>query len=373
MVLKYLIEKEFKQTWRNPLIPRLIVMFPCIMLLLMPWAANSEIKNINLSVVDLDHSTFSERLVEKISASDYFRLTDVSATYPEALRSIEQGTADLVLEIPPRFERDLMEGLTPQVLIAANSVNGNKGGLGGSYAASIVADFTAQLQRQYGGLFQATVSDGGRFGIFVQNRFNPHLDYKRFMVPALMVMLLTLLCGFLPALNIVSEKETGTIEQINVTPVSKFSFIMGKLIPYWIIGFIVLSVSMGLAWAVYGFLPAGNVGTIYLCALVYVVMMTGLGLVISNHSGTMQQAMFVMFFFIIVFILMSGLFTPINSMPDWAKAITTINPLKYFIQVMRAVYLKGSVLTDLLPQLWALLGFAFFFNVWAILSYRKSA
>lgn len=377
MTLRYLIEKEFKQTWRNPLLPRLIVIFPCVMLLIMPWAANSEITNINICIVDNDHSTLSVRLSDKVSSSRFFRVTGVQDTYDEAMRSIERGDADMILEIPPLFERDLMRGDTPQALIAANSVDGTKAGLGSSYVSAIVAGYAAELRDELGGKVvsagASVAPPSGMFSVLVRNFYNPYLDFKFFMVPALMVMLLTMICGFMPALNIVNEKETGTIEQINVTPVSKFTFIMGKLIPYWIIGFIVLSVGMLIALTVYGYVPAGSVAVIYLFALIYILIMTGMGLVVSNSSSTMQQAMFVMFFFVIVFILMSGLFTPIQGMPDWAKAITTVNPLKYFIQVMRAVYLRGSALADLIPQLLALVGFAVFFNTWAVLSYRKSS
>lgn len=145
------------------------------------------------------------------------------------------------------------------------------------------------------------------------------------MIPALMTMVLVMLCGFLPALNVVGEKETGTIEQINVTPVSRFTFTLSKLIPYWTIGFLVLNLCMGLAWLIYGITPVGSLLTIYLATLIFILVVSGLGLIISNHSATMQQAMFVMWFCMLVFILMSGLFTPISSMPTWAKCITYAN------------------------------------------------
>jgi ABC-2 type transport system permease protein len=191
------------------------------------------------------------------------------------------------------------------------------------------------------------------------------------MVPALMVMVLTMLCGFMPALNIVNEKEAGTMEQINVTPVPKFTFIVAKLLPFWIIGSLVITVSFGVAWLVYGLVPTGNFSTIYLFAAIYVLGISGFGLVISNYSDTIQQAMFVMYFFIMVLIMLSGLFTPVSSMPQWAQTITIFNPLKYFMQVMRLVYLKGSGIADMLPQLGALVGFALAFNTWAVLSYKK--
>jgi ABC-2 type transport system permease protein len=360
MILKFLIEKEFKQLLRNPVLPRLILLFPCMMMLLMPWAANLEIKDNNLCVVDNDHSPSSRRLIEKVSGSDYFNLKQNASSYEEAMLYIEKGEADIILEIPRHFEKNMVKENKVNVMISANTVNGTKGGLGSSYLASIVSDFSNTSEAK------------PAIQMSVLNLFNPHLNYKVFMIPALMVMLLTMLCGFLPSLNIVGEKEVGTIEQINVTPVGKFSFILAKIIPYWIIGLIVLSICFFLAKVLYGVAPAGNLGTIYFFACLFILVISGFGLIISNHSATMQQAMFVMFFFMIIFILMSGLFTPINSMPHWAQWITVFNPLTYFIQVMRMVYLKGSGIGELGTQFIALCSFMLFFNTWAVLSYRKT-
>ncbi len=369
-MLKFLIEKEFKQITRNAIIPKLIILFPMMIMLIFPWAATMEYKNLNISIVDHDHSTFSERLIHKISASTYFQLVDLPSGYDQALHDIESNRADLILEIQPDFEKSLVREGTASAKISANSVNGMKAGLGVSYLSGILSDYAGEIRDEW-------VQTSGKnvlpvIQIISQNWFNPHLDYKLFMIPALMVMLLTLLCGFLPALNIVSEKEIGTIEQINVTPVSKLTFALGKLIPYWIMGFIVLSICFGLAALVYGITPAGHLVTIYFFAGIYLLAVSGLGLVISNYSNTMQQAMFVMFFFIMIFILMSGLFTPITSMPEWAQAITVINPLKYFIQVMRMAYMKGSGIGDLTMQLVALSSFAVILNLWAVASYKKS-
>ena len=371
-MIKYLIEKEFKQLFRNSFLPKLIFIFPCMIMILMPWAANLEIKNINLNVVDNDRSVVSRRLVDKLGASTYFRLTALPDTYDEALYGIEAGTADVILEIPRDFEKDWINGKAPRLLVAANAVNGTKGSLGGSYLSAIIGDYTRELKSEMA-VRPLAGKPLPRIGISTLNLYNPTLNYKLFMVPALMVMLLTLICGFLPALNVVGEKEAGTIEQINVTPVGKFTFITAKLIPYWLIGFVVLTICFILAWLLYGILPVGHFLVIYFFAILFVLSMSGLGLVISNHSATMQQAMFVMWFCMLILILMSGLFTPISSMPEWAQAITIFNPLKYLMQVMRMVYLKGSGFTDMLPQLGALLAFVLFFNVWAVRSYRKRA
>lgn len=382
-MIKFLIEKEFKQLFRNSFLPRLILVFPCMIMILMPWAMNLEIRNVSLNIVDNDHSVTSRRLVDKISASTYFRLTALPDSYDEALKNVEAGDADIILEIPRDFEKDCTVGRSPHVLIAANAVNGTKGSLGGSYLSNIIQSYASEvvvlpargdMQGDVNGMANSKLSTPDSqpsTNYTTLNLFNPNLNYKLFMVPALMVMLLTLICGFLPALNIVSEKEVGTIEQINVTPVGKFTFILAKLFPYWLIGFVVLTICFILAWLLYGILPVGHFLVIYFFAILFVLSMSGLGLVISNHSATMQQAMFVMWFCMLILILMSGLFTPISSMPEWAQAITILNPLKYLMQVMRMVYLKGSGFTDMLPQLGALLAFVLFFNVWAVRSYRK--
>lgn len=371
MTIKYLIEKEVKQFLRNSFIPRLALLMPLGMMLILPWAANQEIRNINLAVIDNDHSGYSRRLIEKAAASNYFIFTDYSPSYPLAMEAIEEGRADLVLEIPAGFERKLTKEGRNTILISANAVNGTKGAFGSNYLSAITLAFAEELNREAGIGVIAADNSLPRIEIVPQYRFNPHMDYKVFMVPALMVMLLTLICGFLPAFNIVSEKEKGTMEQINVTPVSKLTFIVAKLLPYWLLGFLILTLCFGIARVVYGLVPVGNLSTIYVAAFVYILAVSGFGLVISNYSDTMQQAMFVIFFFMLVFILLSGLFTPVNSMPEWAQAITVINPLKYFMLVMRQVYLKGSGLVDLLPTIGVLALFALFSNTWAVFSYKK--
>lgn len=362
---RYLLEKEFKQLFRNLFLLRLVIMFPLMVMLVLPWAANMEVKEVGLVVVDDDHSVLSRRLTEKFRNSENFRFKESYSSYEEAVSVLEYGKADVILVIPYSFEKKLMRGEPVEVEVSANTVNGMKGSLGSSYAVSILNSFGTEVKTEAGPL------KGNIAEIRVLNRFNPHMEYKVFMVPALMVMVLTMLCGFLPALSIVSEKEKGTIEQINVTPVGKFTFIFAKLVPFWLIGFLVLSFCFLLARLIYGLSPSGSLLTIYAFAALYILTVSGLGLVISNYSDTMQQAVFVIFFFVIVFLLMSGLFTPIRSMPEWAQTITIFNPLKYFIQVMRQVYLKGSVFSDLYPQAVALIGFALFFNGWAVLSYRK--
>lgn len=368
MTIKFLIEKEFKQFFRNSFLPRMIVAMPLMMMLVLPWAANQEVRDLQLCVVDHDHTPTSSRLVQKVASCGYFHLAASEPSYERGLECVERGEADLILEIPLHFERRIGRGEQPTIYIATNAVNGTKGTIGSSYLAQIVSSYGASLADRSP---SQTKSVSLSSAVSLQYRFNPNLDYKVYMVPAMMMMLLTLLGGFLPALNIVGEKEAGTMEQMNVTPVGKFEFILSKLIPYWIMGVLVMSFCLLLAYLVYGLVPVGGYGTVYLFAAVYILVVSGFGLVISNVSDTMQQAVFVMYFFVMILLLMSGLLTPVGSMPDWAQNIAMFNPLKYYVTAMRAIFLKGSVMTDLLPELYALLTFALFFNTWAVLSYRK--
>lgn len=370
-MLRYLLEKEFKQFFRNSFLPRLVVALPFVAMLIFPLAANFDIDNINLSVIDNDKSTYSNELIQKIQSSGYFRITNVSSNYEQAITSIEVNDADVIIEIPAYFERDLVKEGLSHVMISANAVNGTKGGFGSIYLVRILTDFNDKIRTDW--LQNPSQLNIPSFEMIPQFWYNPSLLYLVFIIPALMVMMLAIVTGFLPALNIVGEKQSGTIEQINVTPVGKFTFILSKLIPYWIIGYVVLTVCILVARFVYGLVPIGNVAIIYLFVSIFVLAFSGFGLVISNYATTVQQAMLMMFFFVMTFIFMSGLYTPILNMPPWAQLLSNYSPLKYIIMTLRLVYLKGSTFSELLIPFAALSSFAIFFNTWAVLSYQKKS
>lgn len=368
MILPYLIEKEFKQMMRNAILPVVFVLLPFAMVNTLPRLATQEIKNLRFCVVDNDHTPFSERMVNKIAASGYFNLVAVEASHGDALEHIDDGSADIVIEIGQGFEKSLVTGGAADVDILANAVDGVRAGLGSSYSMQIIADFADGLLEETGGMQSVSAADL----LSVRYIHNPTLDYKNFMIPGIIGMLLLLLVGFLPALNIVGEKEKGTMEQVNVTPVGKAGFILSKLIPYWITGLAILGYSMLLAYWIHGVAPVGSVGTVFFSATLFILVVSSLGLVVSNYSSTTQQASLVMFFFLVIFILLSGLLTPIQSMPEWAQAITLFNPLRYLMEVMRALYIKGSGVKELLPQLRAFVVFIAVFWTWAICSYKKN-
>ena len=345
-MLKHLIQKEFLQIRRNPFLPKLILLFPIVIMCIMPWVMQMEVKNIVVDVVDIDHTIESQRLVQQIAVSNYFIFGGQKASYAEAIKDIEKGKADVILEI-----RD------GKYLIAANAVNGTKGSMGSAYLSQIVSSR------------QPIVNSP----LSVLNLYNKHQNYKLFMIPALLAIVMMLMTGFLPTLNIVGEKETGTIEQMNVTPVSKWAFILSKLIPYWLIALFVITVCLLLAWLIYGLTPAGPLWLVYVLAMLLALFFSSFGLIVSNYSETMQQAVFVMWFFVVTIMLLSGLFTPTRSMPEWAYLTTYVNPMHYFIDAIRTVFIRGGGLREVAHQLLALLTIGLFMAAWAVQSYKKNS
>ncbi len=344
-MIKYLIQKEFLQIRRNAFLPKLIIMFPIVIMCVMPWVMQMEVKNIVVDVVDIDHTVESQRLVQQIAASNYFIFGGQKATYAEAMKDIEKGRADVIFEI-----RD------GKYLIAANAVNGTKGSMGSAYLSQIV---TSNVKHQTSNITPLTLYNKGQ-------------NYKLYMIPALFAIVMMLMTGFLPTLNIVGEKEAGTIEQMNVTPVSKWSFILAKLIPYWLIALFVITVCLVLAWLVYGITPTGPVWLIYVLAMLLALFFSSFGLIVSNYSDTMQQAMFVMWFFVVSIMLLSGLFTPTRSMPQWAYLTTYVNPMHYFIDAIRTVFIRGGGLHETAHQILALAGIGTLMGCWAVQSYKKN-
>jgi len=369
--IKFLLQKEFKQIFRNRSILVIIMVMPVMQLLILPLAANYEVKNINLSVVDHDHSSFSKKLISKITASGYFKLQSYNASFKDAFHLIESDKSDLILEIPEGFERDLVRENHQKLFIAVNAINGTKANLGGAYLTQIIRNYNEAIPVKW--LPEAAFTQSSIIEITSSNWFNPFLNYDLYMVPGILAILVTMVGGFLTALNIVKEKEVGTIEQINVTPIKKQYFILGKLIPFWILGNVVFSIGLIIARLVYGIIPLGNLLVLYGFIWLFLLAVLGFGLLVSTYSNTQQQAMLIMFFFMMIFILMGGLFTPIESMPNWAKVIARFNPLSYMIDVMRMVILKGSGWKEILPQLWKIALFAIVLNTWAILNYRKTS
>lgn len=374
-VLRTLIIKELRQFRRNPFLPKLVVGFPLAIVLILPWIANMDVKGVSVGIVDADRSDVSRRITSHVEASEYLRLHDLYADYPSALADLEDGHIDAILEIPNGFGHSLHA--TPKRLsIWANGVNAMKGSLGSQYLMQTVMkalpteSAPAQPSFENSEILHSPLSIVN-CELSIVNYYNPTMDYKHFMIPALMIMLMVMVGGFLPALNLVSEKELGTIEQINVTPVSRLTFTLSKLIPFWVICLLELALCMTLALLVYGLPVAGSVGAIFLAALLFIIVMSSIGVIIANLSDTMQQTMFLMLFVVLSFILLSGLMTPVESMPLWAQHFTRLLPPTYMVEIMRAVYLRGTTVAELSGSYLALAAFALTFATLASFTYRK--
>ena len=366
--LTVLLRKEFRQIFRNKTILAISFVAPVMQFLILPLAANFEIKNINLAIVDHDRSSTSQKLVSQITGSGFFKLVDYSSSFKQAYHLIETDKADLILEVPSDLERNLIRENSGKVFIAVNAINGTKAVIGGNYLNAIIAETNKNILTEL--IPDVNLNQG--IDLATTYWFNPKLNYKIALIPGILAILVTMIGGFLSALNIVKEKESGTIEQINVTPIRKIDFILGKLIPFWILAMIVFTIGLTLAYLIYDIVPQGSLLVLYSFISVYLLAVLGFGLLISTFCNTQQEAMFLAFFFVMIFILMGGLFTSIDSMPEWAKMITKINPVNYMINVMRLVVLKGSGFRDILLDFIVVLTMAVFLNGWAVLNYRKT-
>ncbi|HVS96468.1 MAG TPA: ABC transporter permease [Puia sp.] len=370
--LRFLLEKEFRQLLRNRQLIRTLLLAPLIQLILLPLAADYSVKNVEIAVTDNDHSPTSQRLIAKITSSGYFKLVGYTASYSQALKMIEQDKADLALQIPAHFERDLVRENANHLYVAINAIDGTKGNLGGAYLRSIITDFDDDLRVDMKAILPVQ-PDAPKVTVASSNWYNPFLKFPLYMVPAILVTLVTAMVAMQSAFNIVQEKESGTIEQINVTPIRKYIFITGKMVPFLVLGIILFTMGLLVGWALYGVVPLGNLWVLYGSLVVYLLSMLGLGLLIATYSGTQMQAMSLSFFFINIFNMMSGVFTAVDSMPGWAQAIVATFPPSHFIKIMRMVVLKGSEFADIRYELLWMFAIGLFLNVWAIKNYRKIA
>ena len=354
-----LLRKEFILFSKNKFLPKIAFIFPCMVILVIPLVATMDVKHVGVTIVNQDNSKLTTNIIAGLEASPFFSVT-LERTYDKALDNIERGKTDVILEIPRDFQKKAETGQSQMPHISANGVNGTKGTLGAKYVMESVMHTISEFR----GIDTPETT-------YISYQYNPTLEYRNYMIPALMIMLLIMICGFLPALNLVGEKETGTIEQMNVTPIKTYIFVLSKVIPYWIIGIIDISLAMLVALIIYGLSPTGSLLAIYIAALLFIFVMSGIGIIIANFSSKMSQSMFLMLFVVLLCVLMSGLLTPISSMPDWAQCATYALPPRYFIEIMRSVYLKATAMYDLRLEYVALSGFAIAINTMAALTYRK--
>ena len=366
-ILRHLIQKEFIQIFRNKAILPMMTIMPIVQLILLSNAASNEVKQVNIVVVDQDQSESSRLLHRKIIANERFKRMSTSFSSEKALGYLQANTADIVLEIPNNFEKHYLRGEHPKLQMLVNAINGQNATVGSGYLTSIIGAFNSEIMP----VAATGVSSTAQLSVASRNWYNPELNYKHFMAPGILAELTALLTIVLSAMNVVRERELGTIEQINVTPIKKWQFIVGKLVPFLCVGMLLLTVGIIVSKLLFDIPIRGNIGLIFGYAVFNLIAVLGLGLLISNFADTQQQAIFVAFFFIMIFVLMCGLFTPIESMPKWAQYLTIPNPLAHIISVSRKVLMKGSGFWDIRWEFVYTILLAVVFNALAIWSYKK--
>ena len=369
-----ILEKEFKQIFRNRSMLPIIFIMPFLQLIILAPAVNLEVKNLKLHIIDNDKSSTSRLLVSKLLADDNFAFIGDDPRIKNAEIDMQKDENDLIIQIPQNFEKDLVRNGNNQLRIITNAIDASKAGMAINYASSIIRDFNKEIAENLGIRTNITLANPQSKNVMINEAYwyNPELNYTYYMVPGILGLLVTMIGGFLSGMNVVREVEVGTIEQINVTPIKKYEFIIGKLMPLWFIA--MFDFIAGSIFAIYYFdLPfVGKFSVLIVFVAIFLLAMLGLGLFIATMTSTQQQAMFITWFFMVLFILLSGLFTPIENMPDWTQALTRFNPIRYLIEVLRMVMLKGSSFSDISSQIYAMIAFAIGINTLAVIKYKKT-
>jgi ABC-2 type transport system permease protein len=368
-VLRSLVKKEFLQIRRDGLMMRQLFLMPIVQLVILSSAATFEVKQANVYVVDRDHTTTSTGLINRLRASGRFAVVGGSPSIELANEALLSRRAGMIVSIPADFEKDLVRRHSADVQLILNAEDGAAAGVTHSYAAQIIGAYT----RDVGMEIAPTIRPSSVIDARTRGWYNPELNYRDYMVPGILVQLVTVIGTLLTAMNIVREKEIGTLDQLSVTPLGRGTFIAAKLIPLWIIAIIELSLGLIVGRVLFHVPMEGSLWLVFLVAGVYLIAALGTGLLISTMVDTQQQAMFITFFMVMIYLLMSGLFTPVRSMPDWAQWIAAANPVKHIIGVMRAVMLKGAVLGDILRPLAYLAVFGAAMLTLAVRQYGKRA
>lgn len=367
----FLIRKEFLQIFRNKFISKAIFGVPLIQMIILVPAVTFEIKNVVLTVIDRDLTSESRGLINKLEGSSFFKVRQSTFSAGEASDLLKKNKANATIEIPDGFGKSVVKGETGKIMVSVNAINASNAQITWAYLSGIVRDYNLEL------LSENVPSQPSQMPSFINvtNRYwyNESLNYRYYMLPGILVILVTAIGFLLAGLNMVREKEIGTIEQINVTPVRKYHFIIAKMVPFLLIGLVDLAIGLAIGRLAFNIPFEGSILTMFLCSTIFLVAVLALALFISTFSSTQQQYMFVAFFFMIIFILMSGIFTPFESMPQWAQEFDRINPVAYLIRINRMVMLKGSGIRDISNEIISLAVIAIFFTAFSVRVYRKTA
>jgi ABC-2 type transport system permease protein len=367
-IILALIKKEFLQIFRNPVLWKLITFLPIAQLLVFPFAADLEIKELKLAVIDHDKSVVSCAIQQSLEGTGYFKLIKNIQTHTEAELAMKKNKVDIIIEIPARCEAKIYRKEKPVIGVTANASNSMKASVGAAYLQQFFSDYFYTLFQPQAYITQ---KQPVRIDIFVSRWFNKKMDYKNIFVPGILAVLVSMIGAMLSTLNIVREKELGTIEQINITPITKSQFFIGKMIPFFIIGMGEFGIGLLIMVFLFGIGIQGSLAALLLFTAVFLLAMLGLGFMVSIFAENQVQSMFVIIFLFIVFILLSGLFTPLDSMPPTIKILNLANPISHFIVILKSIILKGSTLFDLRIYLMGISLFALIVNGITVIFYKN--
>lgn len=370
-VILMLIRKEFLQVFRNPLLVGILVVAPLVQFLLFPFCADYEVKVLHIAFIDHDHSAVSRELMRAFEASGHFVSHGLMESRGQALSLMKHDKVDFIVEFPARFERDLYSRASPRVSVTANAVNSVKAGIGSGHVQEIIASYMKDFAAR------GTLCDirDCPAQIHISNIYwyNEKMNYKNMIVPGILVILVTLVGAYVTALNIVREKEIGTIEQINVSPIRRWQFLIGKTFPFLILGLAEFLAGLVLMKLIFGISVQGSFPALLLLTVIYLAGMLGLGFFISSISENQLQAMFIVLFLFIVFVMLSGLFTPLEGMPEWAHRLNCLNPMSFYMEVIKKIILKGGGISDVQTEALVLSAMAVAVNAGALFTYRAGS
>lgn len=400
-----LIKKEFLQVFRNPLLLSILVVAPMVEFMIFPFCADYEIKVLNIAFIDNDRSQISKDIIHSFNSSNIFVSKGLITSKKEADEKMKHDKIDLLVEFPSHFEEALYKNESTQIAVTANAINSVKAGIGTGYVQEIIGGYmqdfatshtptgmsTAMMQQEMmKEMSKARASDERRPSIVMPTTsvvpqtpvrinisniywYNEQMNYKNLIVPGILVILVTLIGCYVTALNLVREKEIGTIEQVNVTPIRRWQFLLGKMIPFWLLGMAEFGAGLIIMKFVFGISVQGSLPLLLGITAIYLFVMLGLGFFISSVSENQLQSMFIVLFLFIVFVLLSGVFTPTEGMPEWAHKINYVNPMSFYIEVIKKVILKGSEFESVMKETIVLSVMAVIINTGAVLSYREAS
>jgi ABC-2 type transport system permease protein len=376
--LRVIIRKEFRQAFREPRMRTMLFLPPVIQLLVFGYAVNLDVSHATMAWMDQDRTPQSRELLNAFQGSGRFDVRAIVENDSEAQAVLDSNKVDMVVRVLPGFERDVRRGRATAVQILINGTNSNTASIVSGYASSIVASFGAQAMdaqnrnRLTARMAQAPVNGGiPRLDLESRVWFNPDLLSRNYFVPGIVVNIIMQITLMLTAMAIVREKEIGTMEQLMVTPLRPIELMLGKTLPFALVGLVDTALVITVALALFHVPFRGNPLLLFACAVLFLMTTLGAGLFISTISRTQQQAMMTTFLFFQPFFLLSGFAFPIRNMPEPIQYLTLLNPMRYFIEIVRGLFLKGSGVAVLWPQMLALAIFGVLILSGSAMRFRK--